>query len=1037
MMNEEGIIIDTNQMASQILQKDKDEIVGYPIDTVDPSFPVQDFVNFWRNIPFDEQLIFETTHITKNGIQVPVEVSGKKFNIDDKTYYFGIARDITERKKAEETILKNQYYLTKAQEIGSIGTWELDIIKNKLIWTAQNYRNFGVPEGTALNYELFLECVHPEDRDFVNEKWNEAIKGNPYDIEHRLLVDGEIRWLREKADITFDDDGNAIKAIGVTQNITERKQAEIKLINSEKKFKTLANTSPVGIYLTDSNGHCTYANPKLLEMVGLTEKDVIGKGWQNAIHPDDLSKVAEKWKHCLKDGSTYNDELRFVDKNGNVIWIKGIANSIKDDNGNIVGYVGINADITGIKESEFKLKESEERYRSLVDTVNSGVAIYKVINDGKSGSDYIIQDFNQFALNHEKMEKKDVVGKSLKDIRPNIDEYGLIDTFRKVWKSGEPTFFPAKVYVDDKYSNYYENRVFKLPSGEIVAVYDDVTERMIAEEKLKKSENKLKSIFNTAPNGIQLSDRDGKIIFSNPAHHKIQGYENGKLVGKYIWDFMLKENVEQTRDYYEHLFTDKPEPKPFYNKDKTQDGRIIDVKVDWDYIYDDSGEVDSILSIISDITERKKNEEELNKIKWLLTQKPQIQSLEENGQPYGDLTELNRDRTILNSVGKEMLKNIVNDYLGLLETSAAVYEKNGDYALGIFSSGWCKLLDRKAWELTGEKNVNKALDSGKWLCHESCWSKSSLTSIKTGKPTDIRCHGGINIYAYPIFAFNEVVGSINFGYGNPPNDMETLAEISKKYDIPMERLKEEATAYNSRPSYIVDLAKEKLQTSAKIIGTLVELNFTRKQLQESENKLLEAQKLSHIGNWEYITETDMVTWSKELFNIFERSQDLPAPKYSEQKAFYTEESFAKLDCAVQECIQKGTPYDIELDIITSRGSIKHIISNGRVKKDDKNQIIGAYGTALDITDRKKSEETVKKSEERYRFLAEKTSDLIILLNKKGEFEYISPIIKEITGYTAEEYKSFTNTANVLPEDQHILNEGMAEIANGSNEQMNE
>ncbi len=84
------------------------------------------------------------------------------------------------------------------------------------------------------------------------------------------------------------------------------------------------------------------------------------------------------------------------------------------------------------------------------------------------------------------MQKKDVIGKSLKDIRPNIDEYGLIDIFRKVWETGEPTYFPAKVYKDEKYSNYYENRVFRLPSGEIVAVYDDVTERELAQEKVKR-----------------------------------------------------------------------------------------------------------------------------------------------------------------------------------------------------------------------------------------------------------------------------------------------------------------------------------------------------------------------------------------------------------------------------------------------------------------------------------------------------------------------------------------------------------------------
>ena len=129
----------------------------------------------------------------------------------------------------EDKLKKQQYYLTKAQEIGSIGTWELDLLKNELIWTEQNYINFGVPLGTALTYEIFLDCVHPDDREYVNTEWMAAIEGKPYDIEHRLNVNGEIRWVREKADVEFDKKGKAVKAIGFTQDITERKEVEKEL----------------------------------------------------------------------------------------------------------------------------------------------------------------------------------------------------------------------------------------------------------------------------------------------------------------------------------------------------------------------------------------------------------------------------------------------------------------------------------------------------------------------------------------------------------------------------------------------------------------------------------------------------------------------------------------------------------------------------------------------------------------------------------------------------------------------------------------
>jgi PAS domain S-box-containing protein len=144
----------------------------------------------------------------------------------DSKYANLYGRDITERKQAEETLNKQQYYLKKAQDIGNIGTWELDIEKNKLIWTDENYRIFGVLLGTELTYEIFLNCVHPDDQAYVDKKWSAALNNEPYDIEHRLIVDGKVKWVREKAEVHFDEEGNCVSAIGFTQDITERKESE-------------------------------------------------------------------------------------------------------------------------------------------------------------------------------------------------------------------------------------------------------------------------------------------------------------------------------------------------------------------------------------------------------------------------------------------------------------------------------------------------------------------------------------------------------------------------------------------------------------------------------------------------------------------------------------------------------------------------------------------------------------------------------------------------------------------------------------------
>ena len=144
--------------------------------------------------------------------------------------YRGIRIRINERELAEDELFKNQYFLQKAQEIGHIGTWELDIKKNELFWTDENYRIFGLPIGTELTYETFLNCVHPDDREYVDTEWKAAFNKKPYDIEHRLLVDGKVKWVREKAELEFNKKDECIRGTGFTQDITERKQMQDELV---------------------------------------------------------------------------------------------------------------------------------------------------------------------------------------------------------------------------------------------------------------------------------------------------------------------------------------------------------------------------------------------------------------------------------------------------------------------------------------------------------------------------------------------------------------------------------------------------------------------------------------------------------------------------------------------------------------------------------------------------------------------------------------------------------------------------------------
>jgi len=135
-------------------------------------------------------------------------------------------KDVSTAKDIEEALRQSETKLQHAQSIAKIGSWYLDVKQDRLVWSDETYRIFGVPYGTALSYELFLGCIAPEDRANVDRAWQAALAGAPYDITHRIVVAGETRWVHEKAELVFDPEGKLTAGVGTVQDVTERKRAE-------------------------------------------------------------------------------------------------------------------------------------------------------------------------------------------------------------------------------------------------------------------------------------------------------------------------------------------------------------------------------------------------------------------------------------------------------------------------------------------------------------------------------------------------------------------------------------------------------------------------------------------------------------------------------------------------------------------------------------------------------------------------------------------------------------------------------------------
>ncbi len=165
----------------------------------------------------------------------------------------GTVHDVTEHKEAEKALRTSEANLNRAQEIAHIGSWHLDVARDRLTWSDEVFRIFGIAQGARLTYESFLGAIHPADRQAVDQAWSAAMRGAPYDIEHRIIVGGALKWVRERAKVEFDKDGRAVEGVGTVQDVTERKRAQEELLRVNRAHRALSSCNEALIRATEES----------------------------------------------------------------------------------------------------------------------------------------------------------------------------------------------------------------------------------------------------------------------------------------------------------------------------------------------------------------------------------------------------------------------------------------------------------------------------------------------------------------------------------------------------------------------------------------------------------------------------------------------------------------------------------------------------------------------------------------------------------------------------------------------------------------
>ncbi len=424
-------VTEWNPAAERIFGYTLLEAIGKPADFIIPKDARDQTLQVWKELCKNSGSVeLSMENITKKGGRIECEWHNTAL-IDDSGKVVSVVAqvmDITDRKRAEKQMLQQRYLLEKAQELGHIGTWELDLKQNQLQMTDENCRIFGLPPGTVVTYERFLEKIHPADREVVKTQWAAALKGAPFDLEHRLLLDGQVKWVREKADVEMNSQGVAVGAVGFAQDITERKRAADEVESTRAFLDTVVDLSPFPMWVSDAAGTMIRGNRAQHEALNLTGHQLIGV--YNVLEDENLKEqgvmprvraVFEKHESARVSLFWRSQQSGVSDfKGGRDLYVDASLFPILNAQGELTNVVCQWVDITDRKHGE------EERERLML-AIEQAVEIV-IITDADAHIQYVNPAFEQVTG----YSRAEVIGKN-----PRLLQSGQVaaGVYRKMWET--------------------------------------------------------------------------------------------------------------------------------------------------------------------------------------------------------------------------------------------------------------------------------------------------------------------------------------------------------------------------------------------------------------------------------------------------------------------------------------------------------------------------------------------------------------------------------------------------------------------------